>query len=100
LVKLLSLNENEYIVGEIKVENVYLAKYGNCYSFFKYILDNLAYGKTTHESSTQDGHSPSYAVDGVIAALDESDPFVTHTQNSGKQYNLSITLKFNDCISF
>jgi len=35
--------------------------------FLKYILDNLAYGKTTHESSTYSPeYSPSYAVDGVI----------------------------------
>jgi len=66
-----------------------LAKYGNCYSFLKYILDNLAYGKTTDESSTYtatDNHISSYAVDGVIAAVDLHDPLVTHTKNLEQQF--------------
>jgi len=46
----------------------------------------LAYGKTTHESSTQSGHSSRYAVDGVIAAVNTSDPLVSHTQNKEKQF--------------
>jgi len=42
-------------------------------------LDNLAYRKTTHESSTYSGHFPGYAVDGVIAAVDTNDQLVSHT---------------------
>jgi len=51
-------------------------------------LDNLAYGKATHKSSTypSDGFSPSYAVDGVIAAVDRADYLVSHTQNLEKQF--------------
>jgi len=33
---------------------------------FLNFLDNLAFRKTTHESSTYSGRSPGYAVDGVI----------------------------------
>jgi len=33
---------------------------------FLNFLDNLAFRKTTHESSTYSRHSPGYAVDGVI----------------------------------
>jgi len=54
--------------------------------FLKYILDNLAYGKTTAESSTQKGYSPGYGVDGVIAAVDTSDPLVSHTEDKEKQF--------------
>jgi len=46
----------------------------------------LAYRKTTHESTTYSGHSPSYAVDGVIAAVDTSDPLVSHTEDKEKQF--------------
>jgi len=53
---------------------------------FLNFLDNLAYRKTTHESSTYSGHFPSYAVDGVIAAVDENDPLVTHTQDQENQF--------------
>jgi len=49
-------------------------------------LDNLAYKRKTYESSTYSGHSSSYAVDGVIAAVDLNDPLVTHTQNLEKQF--------------
>jgi len=50
-------------------------------------LDNLAYSKTTYESSTfSSEYYPNYAVDGVLAAVDENDPLVSHTQNSGKQF--------------
>jgi len=69
------------------MENVSLAKYGNCATYFlKYILDNLAYRKTTAESSTYSGHSPSYGVDGLIAAVDTYDLLVTHTQNKKEQF--------------
>jgi len=63
-----------------------LAKYGNCYFFLKYILDNLAYRKTTHESTTYSGHYPGYAVDGVIAAVNINDPLVSHTKDKKKQF--------------
>jgi len=53
---------------------------------FSYFLDNLAYRKATHESSTYDARLPSIAVDGVIAAVDINDPFVSHTQNLEKQF--------------
>jgi len=53
---------------------------------FLNFLDNLAYRKATHESSTYSGYSPSYAVDGVIAAVDISDPLVTHTLELEKQF--------------
>jgi len=47
----------------------------------------LAYRKTTDESSTYSSeYSPSYAVDGVIAAADENDLLVTHTQDKEKQF--------------
>jgi len=47
----------------------------------------LAYRKTTHESSTYSGHSPGYAVDGVIAAVDTADYLVSHTKVEGiKQF--------------
>jgi len=57
------------------------------FQFFNF-LDNLAYRKATHESSTypSDGFSPSYAVDGVIAAVDRADYLVSHTQNLEKQF--------------
>jgi len=54
--------------------------------FLKYILDNLAYGKTTAESRTQSGYSPGYGVDGVIAAVNTIDPLVTHTQDKENQF--------------
>jgi len=46
----------------------------------------LAYRKTPHESSTYSGHSPNYAVDGVIAAVDTADYLVTHTKHLRKQF--------------
>jgi len=47
----------------------------------------LAYKRKTYGSRTfSSEYSPSYAVDGVIAAVDKSDPFVSHTQNSGNQF--------------
>jgi len=48
----------------------------------------LAYRKATHESSTfsVEGHSPGYAVDGVIAAVDTYDLLVSHTQDKEKQF--------------
>jgi len=46
----------------------------------------LAYGKTTDESSSYSGHYPGYAVDGVIAAVNTSDPLVTHTQDKKEQF--------------
>jgi len=49
-------------------------------------LDNLAYKGKTHESSSYSGHSSSYAVDGVIAALDTNDPLVSHTRELVKQF--------------
>jgi len=57
--------------------------------FFKYILDNLAYGKATDESSTytaSDNHISRYAVDGVIAAVNTKDPLVSHTEDKEKQF--------------
>jgi len=53
---------------------------------FSYFLDNLAYGKATHESSTYDTRPPSIAVDGVIAAANTTDYLVTHTKNKEKQF--------------
>jgi len=54
--------------------------------FFLNFLDNLAFRKTTHESSTFNGYCPCYAVDGVIAAVDINDPLVTHTLELEKQF--------------
>jgi len=56
--------------------------------YFSYFLDNLAYNKTAHESSTYsvEGQSPNYAVDGVIAAVDTSDYLVSHTQDKKEQF--------------
>jgi len=55
---------------------------------FLNFLDNLAYRKATHESRTfsVEGHSPSYAVDGVIAAVDTYDLLVSYTQDKEKQF--------------
>jgi len=53
---------------------------------FLNFIDNLAFRKTTHESSTYSGHSPGYGVDGLIAADDILDLSVTHTEEKEKQF--------------
>jgi len=53
---------------------------------FLNFLDNLAYRKATHESSSYIGHSPGYAVDGVIAAVNTNDPLVSHTLELEEQF--------------
>jgi len=54
---------------------------------FLNFLDNLAYKRKTYGSSTYSSeYSPGYAVDGVIAAVDENDPLVSHTLELEKQF--------------